>query len=449
MATDPARPAADRSTRRRLYAAGAVGTTLEWYDFAIFGTMAALIFDELFFPDLDPAVGTIAAFATFAAGFVARPLGGLVFSHYGDRLGRRGAMVASMMLMGVATAGMGLLPTYASIGIAAPALLTVLRFGQGLALGGEWGSSAALLVEHAPDGERGSYSRWVQFGGVLGPLLAMITVVALSLGLSEAQFEGWGWRLPFLFSAVLVVAGLYLRRTLPEAPDFEPAHDGDGRSGLPVMDAIRNQPRSLALVFFMHIASSTIAFTVAVYVLSYTTDELGMDRDAVLMLGILVMAVMVWPSMQVSRISDRLGRRPLFLTGSLLLAAIAFPFFWLLDTRNLALIGVALLLGSVTNAIMYMTGGVFFMELFPAEYRASGASLAVQAATVVAGGTAPMIAASLLAWSGGESWAISAYLLVIALVASAAAFLAPETAHTPAAAEVERGAGAPAAVTGV
>lgn len=412
---------------RRLYAAGAIGTTLEWFDFMIFGLMAALVFDELFFPALDPAVGKIAAFATFAAGFLARPLGGIIFSHVGDRLGRRQALVASMLLMGLATVAMGLLPTYASIGIAAPLLLTLLRFLQGLALGGEWGSAAALLVEHASEGRRGFFSFWVQLGGIIGPLLATVTVLVLSFSLSDPQFTSWGWRLPFLFSAVLVVVGFWLRRALPEAPEFERLKKEGRRERFPVLAALRSNRRSLVLVFFMHLGSTTISFTVQIFTLSYAAGELGYSRTVVLGISALVNLLIIYPAMHSTTIADRIGRRPIFLIGSVGLIVIAFPYFWLVNSGSVPLLALAIVLGSASNLAMYMTGGAFFLELFPVATRASGASLSVQLATVVGGGTAPMIAASLMAWSGGQTWPISAYLAAAGALATIATLTAPET----------------------
>ncbi|KXF52919.1 hypothetical protein AXA44_08790 [Rhodococcus sp. SC4] len=418
------------------------GTTLEWYDFFIFGTMAALVLDQLFFPELDPTVGKIAAFATFAAGFVARPLGGIVFGHIGDRFGRKRAMVASMTMMGVATALMGLLPTYAAIGIAAPILLTVLRFFQGLALGGEWGSAAALLVEHAPAGRRGFYGGWVQLGGLIGPLLSTVTVLALSAGLSTEQFYDWGWRIPFLISTVLVVVGLYVRKSLPETPEFEHMRAADERARFPLWQALREHPKNIALVFFMHLASTTIAFIGAVFILSYATGTVNFSRTTVLLMVALVTLVKIVPAMMLTQLSDRFGRRPVFLTGTIGLAVIAFPYFWLIETGNTALLALGLLLGGAANTIMYMTEGAFFIELFPVEGRASGASLGVQSATVIGGGTAPLIATALLSWSGGASWSISLYLMLVGAIASIAVLLAPETGGRRK--DAQPGSGAPA-----
>lgn len=412
---------------RRIVAASFIGTTIEWYDFFIYGTMAALVFNQLFFPALSPASGTIAAFATFSAGFLARPLGGIVFGHFGDRIGRKAALVFSLALMGTTTFLIGVLPTFATIGLAAPILLTVLRFLQGFALGGEWSGAASLTVEHAPEDKRGFYGSFVQLGSPAGALLSAVTALALSQGLSTAAFLEWGWRVPFLLSGVLLGVGLFIRMSIEETPVFRELQSEHGESRLPIVAVLRRQRRTVLLVGCMHLANTTVAYILTVFLLSYGVNAAGFSRNTILLITIAA-TVIVLPLMpMIGALSDRVGRRPVYLAGTMLTVGAAFPLFWLVDTGRFApaLIGVIGLL--TANYLMYTTQGAFFTELFDPDVRVSGAALGVQVATVIAGGTAPLIAQALLTSSGGQSWTVALYVAGVGVISTIATLLTRET----------------------
>lgn len=427
MSTAATATAASPKGMRRVVAASFIGTTIEWYDFFIYGTMAALVFSKLFFPELNSAAATIAAFATFGAGFLARPLGGIVFGHFGDRAGRKAALVVSLSLMGATTFLIGVLPTYASIGLAAPLLLTALRFLQGLALGGEWSGAAALTVEHAPEHRRGFYGSFVQLGSPAGALLSAVTAFGLSQSLSPAAFLAWGWRVPFLLSAVLLVVGLFIRLSIEETPVFRELQSGHQKSRLPIVAVLRRQWRTVCLVGGMHLANTTVAYILTVFLLSYGVSDAGFSQNAMLGISIAATIILLPLIPVIGSVSDRIGRRPVYLAGTLLTMGAAFPLFWLLDTGQFvpALLGT---LGLLTaNYLMYTTQGAFFTELFDADVRVSGAALGVQVATVLAGGTAPLIAQSLLSASDGQSWSVALYIVAVGAVSTIAALFTRET----------------------
>ena len=423
--------ASHRRRMSKVAMASFIGTTIEWYDFFLYGTMAALVFSNLFFTDLDPTTGTIASFATFAAGFLARPIGGIAFGYFGDRVGRKASLIASLSLMGTSTFLIGILPTYNTIGALAPILLSILRIFQGFALGGEWAGAAALATEHADNRKRGFYGGWVQLGSSAGSALSTATVLLLTTVLDTESFLSWGWRLPFLFSALLVVVGMFIRLSVEETPVFRKLRLEGRNQSVPLVEVLRRQWKTVLLVIGMHLANTTIAYLTGVFLLSYGTNQVGMESNTVLLAklsGALVLLVFV--SMPVAALGDRIGRRPVYLAGTIGLVVTAFPTFWLFETGTFSLVMIGVLLISLANVLMYQTQGAFFTEIFDPAVRCTGAALGVQLATVIGGGTAPIIATSLLLFGDG-SWPVSIYLVLIGLISTACTLLVKESRPEP------------------
>ena len=426
---------------RRIAVASLIGTTIEWYDFFLYGTMAALVFGKVFFPALDPTAATLASFATFAAGFLARPIGGLLMGHLGDRMGRKTALILSLSLMGGVTFTIGLLPTYGQIGVTAPALLTALRFLQGFALGGEWAGAAALTTEHAPAHRRGWFGSWVQFGALGGIFLSTGTVLALSETLTERQFITWGWRVPFLLSGILLVVGLFIRLRIEESPVFQQLSDSGARVRVPAVAVLRSHWWTVLRVTGMHLTVTTLAFTSTTFLVSYGVKSVGFTRSEMLAVVCTGVGLGMLVAPLLGLLVDRVGRKPMYVAGTLLTMAGAFPAFRLLDTGEFwaGVAAVLCLIGPST--VLYTTQAAFFTELFPPAYRVTGAGLGVQLATVALGGPAPIIAQSLLTRSDGRPWAVSAYLCCVAAVSLTCALLTRDTrprADDPAGAPVPR-----------
>ncbi len=411
---------------RRVVAASFIGTTIEWYDFFLYGTAAALVFDRLFFPNFDPFAAKMAAFATFAVGFFARPLGGIVFGHYGDKVGRKAMLVTTLMLMGVATVLIGLLPTYEQIGVAAPVLLVLLRFTQGFGVGGEWGGAVLMAVEHGHEGRRGFHASWVQAGVPVGLLLAN-GVFHLASSMEEAAFLSWGWRIPFLLGVLLLGVGLFIRLAILESPIFEKARQEAPPPKIPILTVLREHPRNVTLAMGARFAENAFFYIFTVLVLSYGSQQLGLAKPA------LLNAVLVGSAAQLvfipwfGALSDRLGRRPVYLGGALFLLLFAFPFFQLLETRQPGLVLLAVVIGLIGHAAMYGPQAAFFSELFGTRVRYSGASLGYQLASPLAGGLAPLIATALLEWSDGKPWPVALYLCAMAVITLICVWLAEET----------------------
>jgi metabolite-proton symporter len=405
-----------------------VGTAIEWYDFFLYGTAAALVFNKLFFPGFDPLVGTVLAFATFAVGFVARPVGGVVFGHYGDRIGRKAVLSLTLLIMGVATFAIGLLPTYAQIGVGAPILLVTLRLVQGFGLGGEWGGAVLMATEHAPSGRRGFYGSWPQTGAPAGLLLST-GVFALASRLPEDTFLRWGWRIPFLVSVVLVGVGTFIRVRLAESPEFSRVKERRSEARLPILEVLRHHRRSVALSMGARLAENAFFYIYTTFVLAYATAQVHVTRQTVLT-GVLIASALDLVAIPVfGLLSDRFGRRPVYMFGAIFSALFVVPFFLLVGTGQPALVTLAIVIGvTVGHAAMYGPQASFFSELFGARVRYSGASLGYQLASVLAGGLSPMIAAGLLAWAHGAFWAIALYMVVLAGVTLGSVFLAAETA---------------------
>ncbi len=411
---------------RRVVAASFIGTTIEWYDFFLYGTAAALVFDRLFFPNFDPFAARMAAFATFAVGFFARPLGGVIFGHFGDRVGRKSMLVTTLMLMGAATVLIGLLPTHAQIGAAAPALLVLLRFAQGIGVGGEWGGAVLMAVEHGHEGRRGFHASWVQAGVPVGLLLAN-GVFHLVSGMEEKAFLSWGWRVPFLLGVLLLGVGMFIRLKIMESPVFEKARQQEPPPAVPVLAVLRQHPREVLLAMGARFAENAFFYIFTVLVLSYGAGQLGLGRPGLLQAVMLGSAAQLFLIPFFGALSDRLGRRPVYLGGALFLLLYAFPFFRLLETRQGWVVSLAVVIGLAGHAAMYGPQAAFFSELFGTRVRYSGASLGYQLASPLAGGLAPMIATALLAWSGGRPWPVALYLCGMSLITLLSVWLARET----------------------
>ncbi|WP_233261426.1 MFS transporter [Vitiosangium sp. GDMCC 1.1324] len=415
----------------KVAAASFIGTAVEWYDFFLYGTAAALIFNRLFFPSFDPLMGTLAAFATFAVGFVARPLGGIIFGHFGDKIGRKSMLSATLMIMGAATFGIGLLPTYASVGVWAPILLVLLRILQGFGLGGEWGGAVLMAVEHAPANRRGFYGSWPQMGAPAGLLVAN-AVFSIFSRLPEEQFVAWGWRVPFLFSAVLIGIGVFIRHSVAESPAFR-AHQAASTkapaasSKIPALEALRTYPKQILLAMGARFAENGFFYIVTTFVLTYGTGQLKLERSDMLTAVLVATSVHLVAIPSFGALSDVLGRRPVYLGGAVACAVLAFPFFWLIDTKTTGLIWLAITLGIIAHAAMYGPQASFFSELFGTRVRYSGASLGYQLASVFAGGLSPLVATFLLTESGGKAWPVSLYMVGLALITLVSVYLSAET----------------------
>ncbi|HMN43240.1 MAG TPA: MFS transporter [Povalibacter sp.] len=406
---------ADASRSRRLATASIVGTTLEYFDFAVYNTLAALIFGQLFFPSFEPAVGTILAFSTFAVGYLSRPVGGIVFGHLGDRRGRRFVLVATLLLMGITTALMGLLPTYAAAGIASPILLVVLRFIQGAALGGEWAGAVLLSLEHGPAERRGINGSWAQMGPSLGTLLATGSIALLTMSLSPEDFLAWGWRLPFFASVALVIFGLWIRLGVAETPDFLALQKEGAKAKTPIGEVFRDHWRSLLRGGGARIGPDVLYSLTATFSLSYLTATLGLERTLALIALSIAGACNAASIPFFGGLSDRLGRRTVYAGGVVLGLLWILALFPLLDTREPVLIVLALSSGLIIHASMYGPQAAFIAEQFPARVRYAGSSLAYTLAGIVGGGIAPLMFAALLrAW--GTTLAIVLYTAAALLI---------------------------------
>lgn len=426
-----AQPAPDSRQLRRVAVSGLLGTTVEFYDFLVYGTVAALVFGDLFFPRADPAVGTIAAFGTFAAGYLARPLGGIVFGHFGDRIGRKSMMLLTMVLMGSGSFLIGLLPTYDAIGVWAPVLLVALRVVQGIAIGGEWGGAMLMVVEHAEQTQgsrRGLWSSFTQLGAPLGSVLSA-GVVTLVAGLPDDDFRSWGWRVPFLLSIVLLAVGLFVRLKVAESPLFaqvkrEPVDKP------PIVEVLR-RPKPVLLAACVGIGAFTTQSLLTSFMISYAVDQ-GYTRPQVLTAVTVASCVALAVLPAASALSDRVGRRPVVLAGAVGSAALAFPVLALVDSGSPGLLILALALGhGVAQSTMYGPLGALLTEMFGTRVRYTGASLGYQAATLIGAGFSPLIAGSLLASYGGGSTPVSLLLCTGAAITAVTVWRLRET-HTDA-----------------
>ena len=414
------------SSVRTVALASLIGTTIEWYDFFLYGTAAALVFNRLFFPTFDPLTGTLASFGTYTVGFVARPIGGIIIGHYGDRIGRKSMLVLTLVVMGVATFLIGLLPTYDLIGPWAAVALVVLRVAQGFGVGGEWGGAVLMAVEHAPRGARGFYGSWPQIGVPAGLLLSTGVFTAFSW-LPEDQFLAWGWRVPFLLSIFLVAIGLVIRMRILETPAFVRIKSQAMAARQPIIEVLVRYPKQVILAMGARFAENGAFYIFSIFVLTYATEKAKIDRQIVLN-GILIGAAIELAAIPFfGALSDRFGRRPVYLFGAVMTAVVALPLFAALDGGSPALIAVALTAAfTLSHGAMYAPQAAFMSELFDARVRYSGASLGAQLASVFAGGLAPFIGTALLTAGYGRG-AVALYVVSLAAVTIVAVLAASET----------------------
>lgn len=420
-------PSGDIAQLRKVTLSSLLGTTIEYYDFLLYSTMAALVFGDLFFPSSNSAVSTIAAFGTLAAGYVARPLGGLVFGHFGDRLGRKSMLVITMVMMGIASFAIGILPTYDQIGMLAPVLLVTLRVVQGVAVGGEWGGAALMVAEHSDDRRRGLWTGLMQLGSPIGFLLSTSAVMLATL-LPDASFESWGWRLPFIASAALLAIGLYVRMSVVESPVFEQAAakaEVAAEAKPPVLQLLR-RPRPLILACAVGIGPFAMTALITSHIIAYTTS-VGYSSSTVMRVLVLMSVVSIFAIPGFSALSDRVGRRAVSLTGAAVAVLYAFPLYMMINTGSITLLTVALLFGQVVQSAMYAPLAPMLSEMFGTDVRYTGVSFGYQFASLIGAGFTPMIAASLLVASDGSSLPLSLILVGTACVTILAAWIASET----------------------
>ncbi|MEV4014743.1 MFS transporter [Nonomuraea angiospora] len=407
---------------KKIVAASLIGTTIEWYDFFLYGSAAALVFNKLFFPESDPLTGTLLAFLTYAVGFVARPLGGLVFGHFGDRIGRKTLLVVSLLTMGAATFLIGCLPTYETLGPSAALLLTALRLVQGFALGGEWGGAVLIVSEHGDTARRGFWASWPQAGAPGGNLLATGVLAALAAWQSDEAFLAWGWRVPFLLSGVLVLIGLWIRLTITESPVFKEAPP---EVAAPIVGVLRHHWKDVLTAIGARLAENISFYLLTVFVITYA-KSVKIDNSTVLNAVLIASAIHFITIPMWGALSDRIGRRPIYLAGAAGIGVWIFAFFPLIDTGNFLVITLAITVGLLFHGMMYGPQAAFFSELFGTRMRYTGVSIGAQLSAIVAGALAPIIAVALLK-SYSSSLPISVYLGLAALLTLGAVYAARET----------------------
>lgn len=411
----------------RVIIAASVGSALEWYDFFLYGTAAALVFGELFFPKSDPLVGTLLAFLTFGVGFVVRPLGGIIFGIMGDRYGRKPVLVITLLMIGIGTTLIGLLPTYAQIGYWAPILLVALRVVQGLGAGAEYGGAVIYLVENAPPKHRGFWGGFAPLGVSVGNLMAA-GAFALVTMLPREELMVWGWRVPFLASVLLIAVGIYVRLRVSETPVYTEAVVARKKvESNPAMAALRKHPRNFMVVLGARLAENGLGYLFPVWGLSYVIS-LGVPRADALSALMVAFIVELFTILGFAALSDRIGRRPVYMFGALAGVALAFPFFWLVETKEWIYITLAFVLArAVVTAAMFGPQASYFAELFPPQRRFAGFAFARELGSLLAGGPAPFLATALVAWASGSWWPVSIYVIVLSLLTTWAIWAGPET----------------------
>jgi MFS family permease len=415
------------SPRLRVIFAACIGSALEWYDFFLYGTAAALVFGELFFPKGDPITGTLLAFLTFGVGFVVRPLGGVLFGVLGDRYGRKPVLVATLLMIGIGTTTIGLLPTYAQVGYWAPLLLVLMRVIQGLGAGAEYGGAVIYLVENAPAGHRGFWGGFAPLGVSIGNLLAA-GAFALVSPLPHDALMSWGWRLPFLASFLLILVGIFVRLRVAETPVYTEAVVARGKvEQNPAMEALRRHPRNFMVVLGARLAENGLGYLIPVFGLNYVIVTLGVPRSEALSALMLAFTVELFAILGFAALSDRIGRRPVYMFGALVGVAFAFPFFWLVGTKQWIWIAVAFLISrAVVIAAMFGPQASYFAELFPPQRRFAGFAFARETGSLLAGGPAPFLAAYLVSVFGSW-WPVACYAALLAGLTAIAIWAGPET----------------------
>ena len=417
----------DISSRLRVIFAACIGSALEWYDFFLYGTAAALVFGELFFPKNDPVIGTLLAFLTFGVGFVVRPIGGVLFGILGDRFGRKPVLVATLLMIGIGTTAIGLLPTYAQIGYWAPLLLVAMRVIQGLGAGAEYGGAVIYLVENAPPRQRGFWGSFAPLGVSIGNLLAA-GAFALVMPLPREDLMSWGWRLPFLASFLLILVGLFVRLKVTETPVYIEAVVARGKvEQNPAMEALRRHPRNFFVVLGARLAENGLGYLFPVFGLSYVISTLGVPKSDALSALMLAFTVELFAIVGFASLSDRIGRRPVYLFGALCGVAFAFPFFWLVGTKSWILIALAFIIArAVVTAAMFGPQAAYFAELFPPQRRFAGFAFARELGSLLSGGPAPFVATALVA-AYGTWWPVACYAMFLAGCTVIAIWIGPET----------------------
>jgi metabolite-proton symporter len=402
--------------------ASAIGTTIEWYDFFLFGVVTPLVFNKLFFPNYDPLVGTLLAYTTFFVGFISRPVGGILFGHYGDRIGRKTVLVLTILIMGIATFLIGLLPTYASVGIWAPVMLLFLRVFQGIGIGGEWGGAVLMAVEHSPTGRRGFYGSWPQIGVPAGLLLSSGMVYLLSY-LPEADFLSWGWRIAFLISAILVAVGLYIRLKIMETPAFTRIQASNKVAHVPFFELWRTHGKNTLLGLGARYIEGVTFNIFGVFIVGYIANSLGLPRQTALAGVMIASAIMIVMLPIYGNLSDRIGRRRMFGVAGLLIGILAFPAFWLMQTKEPLLIWIAIAVPfAIVYPAVYGPQAALFSELFDTRVRYTGISFVYQFSGIYASGLTPIIATALLPAGGNKPWLICAYILLVSIISAACVF---------------------------
>jgi metabolite-proton symporter len=414
-----------RTQRTRAAVASTVGTTIEWYDFFLYGTAAALVFPNVFFPTESPLAGTLASFSTLFVGFAARPVGAAIFGHYGDRIGRKAALIMTLSLMGAATALMGVLPGYATIGAWAPILLTLLRIVQGIGVGGEWGGSVLMSMEWGSRRRHGFMASLPQLGVPIGLLLSTGAVKIMNAWVGPDAFDAWGWRVPFLASVVLIGIGFYVRLKVLETPQFARVREQKAVVRKPVWEVIKTQPRAILCSALVRMAEQAPFYLFITFVLTYGTEELGLERGNLLNYTLVAAALGFLTVPLFGHLSDLFGRRLVYGIGIVAVGLYAFPYYGLLNTRNAGLVLLAIVLSLVFHDIMYGPQAALISETFGTGVRYSGAGLGYQLASVIAGGPAPLIAAAILAATGSSTW-ISVYIVGCAVVSMIGLLLMPQ-----------------------
>jgi metabolite-proton symporter len=422
---EPRTTATTRTQRVRAAVASTIGTTIEWYDFFLYGTAAALVFPSVFFPDASPLAGTLASFSTYAVGFAARPVGAAIFGHYGDRIGRKAALIATLMLMGIATALMGVLPGYATIGVWAPVLLTLLRVVQGIGVGGEWGGSVLMSMEWGRRKRHGFMASLPQLGVPIGLLLSTGAVKLMNGAVGEDAFNSWGWRVPFLASVVLIAIGLYVRLKVLETPHFARVREQKAVVRRPVLEVIKTQPRAVLSSALVRMAEQAPFYLFITFVLAYGEEHLGLERASLLNDTLIAAAIGLLTVPLFGLLSDLVGRRLIYGIGIVAVGVFAFPYYGLLNTRQSGFVLLAIVLSLVFHDMMYGPQAALISETFGTGVRYSGAGLGYQLASVIAGGPAPLIAAAILAATGSSTW-ISWYIVGCAVVSMIGLFLLPK-----------------------